>query len=339
MKIREKKRTVLPKVKFVVHEDCSRVTRGAQKKRVRWRNPNVGTSSHMRHSFALAWPIVTPRSHMPFEPSPPNRDEKMAMEWEKGQRKALLQRKGVFPYDFAKRGHEQLEATQHLPEREDFFNVLTQKHVSEEDYAHAKVVFDTFGCRNMLDYSSVYVQSDVFLLAEVVETTRRMVWENFGLDMLGYFSLPMLSKQVMLKSTGVKMEQIADPEMIFTLRRGIRGGLSFINRRMAELEKEEDDESSSSMYGDEEPRTKLVQYREISSRHAPLEADPHAEKQDMSILYCDANNLYGKAMSMVMPQSGFRWLDQEEIDALDLNEDITEDDGPGYIFEVDLGEQ
>lgn len=41
-------------------------------------------------------------------------------------------------------------------------------------------------------------------------------------------------------------------------------------------------------------------------------------------MYLDANNLYGCAMSQYLPTEGFKWLTDEKIDKLDL-ENIPED--------------
>ena len=54
------------------------------------------------------------------------------------------------------------------------------------------------------------------------------------------------------------------------------------------------------------------------------------------LLYLDCTNLYGTAMRQPLPYSGFRWLEREEIDALNLSTVGAEDD-IGYILDVDLG--
>lgn len=54
------------------------------------------------------------------------------------------------------------------------------------------------------------------------------------------------------------------------------------------------------------------------------------------LIYLDANNLYGWAMSQHLPTSNFKWLTLEEIKSLEVNS-IAEDNGQGYILEVDLG--
>ena len=41
----------------------------------------------------------------------------------------------------------------------------------------------------------------------------------------------------------------------------------------------------------------------------------------ISIMYLNANNLYGAVMVEALPLSGFEWLGKEEIDALDITTD------------------
>ena len=53
------------------------------------------------------------------------------------------------------------------------------------------------------------------------------------------------------------------------------------------------------------------------------------------IIYLDANNLYGWAMSQYLPYSGFKWLNQKDIDRFDPNS-IAENSPIGYILEAGL---
>ena len=53
------------------------------------------------------------------------------------------------------------------------------------------------------------------------------------------------------------------------------------------------------------------------------------------IMYLDANNLYGWAMSQYLPTSGFRWLTEREINKIDLAK-YKKDSKKGVILEVDL---
>ena len=61
----------------------------------------------------------------------------------------------------------------------------------------------------------------------------------------------------------------------------------------------------------------------------------NVNKPSKFIMYLDANNLYGWAMSQYLPYGGFKWLNQKEIDKFDVNP-IDCNSIDGYILEVDL---
>ena len=53
------------------------------------------------------------------------------------------------------------------------------------------------------------------------------------------------------------------------------------------------------------------------------------------IMYLDANNLYGWAMSQYLPTGGFKWLTEKQIENTDLAK-YNDDSKKGLILEVDL---
>ena len=61
--------------------------------------------------------------------------------------------------------------------------------------------------------------------------------------------------------------------------------------------------------------------------------DYNQEKECSYIMYLDANNLYGWAMSQSLPFSNFKWLEDTESINLD---NYTDDSKKGIILEVDL---
>lgn len=211
------------------------------------------------------------------------------------ERRELLTRKGVYPYSFAT-SVNRLVRTKQLPDREQFYNDLDEEECGHDDYAHARRVFDEFGCGNMLDYTLLYLRTDVYLLAEAMTNLRTMIFDEFRLDICNYLSLPMLTKDLMLKMTGVEIELVSQPEMSNLLQHNIRGGVSYINSRL------------------------------VTSRSG------------FSLLYLDANNLYGKAMTFPLPLRDFRWMKKEELEEVkkDWREMLHDRDGDGYIFEVTL---
>ena len=90
-----------------------------------------------------------------------------------------------------------------LPPKTEFYSKLTDEHISEKDYEHAKNVWVAFGCRNMDDYHDLYLRTDVLLLADVFETFRKTCLREYGLDAAHYTTqaldlagMPCLRRQV-----------------------------------------------------------------------------------------------------------------------------------------------
>ncbi len=218
------------------------------------------------------------------------------------KKKELLLRKGVYPYSSATSIKKLKEMTS-LPPIEAFYNDLNEEACSQEDYRHAQLVWKTFNCQNMLEYTALYVRTDTYLLAEVVLKFRDTIFATFGLDMCQYLSLPHLAKDIMLKETNVEIELLCDQEMSDLLQKNIRGGLSFVNVRHAKR-----------VEGGEE----------------------EYDDQRRTLLYIDANNLYGASMRHPLPLHDYRWMTEREIENFDVDKQVTLEDGSGYILEVDL---
>ena len=83
----------------------------------------------------------------------------------------LLKRKGVFPYEYMT-DFLKLSATS-LPPKDAFYSQLTDSYITDEDYEHAKKVWNTFDCKTMKDYHDLYLKTDVLLLADVMTEFRK----------------------------------------------------------------------------------------------------------------------------------------------------------------------
>ena len=79
-----------------------------------------------------------------------------------------MAQKGVYPYDYMDSFHKFNEK---LPSKE-FYSILNNEHISDEDYEHAKDVWNTFSINNMGKYHDLYLKSDILLLADVFENFR-----------------------------------------------------------------------------------------------------------------------------------------------------------------------
>ena len=81
----------------------------------------------------------------------------------------------------------------------------------------------------------------------------------------------------MLKMTKVELEKISDADMHLFIEKGMRGGISYINKI----------------------------YSKANNKYCP---DYDKNKTENYISYLDMNNLYGDAMSEYLPYGGFKWL-------------------------------
>ena len=86
-----------------------------------------------------------------------------------------------------------------------------------------------------------------------------------------------------LQCSNVQLELLTDPDMYLFFERGVRGGVSMITKR----------------------------YAKANNKY--MGSDYDLTKPSIYLPYLDANNLYGWAMSQLLPVSGFRWLTEEEI--------------------------
>ena len=134
----------------------------------------------------------------------------------------LMKQKGIYPYDYMD-SFDRFNETQ-LPEKQDFYSILNNDHISDEQYKHAQNVWDTFNLKTMGDYHDLYLKSDILLLADVFENFRKTCLQYYKLDPCHYFSSPGLSWDAMLKMTDIKLELMVDIDMSNSLKKACVGG-------------------------------------------------------------------------------------------------------------------
>ena len=136
----------------------------------------------------------------------------------------LMKQKGVYPYDYMDT-FDKFNKTE-LPTKEEFFSILSNEHITDEDYQHAQNVWKTFKLKNMGEYHNLYRKSDILLLADVFENFRKTCLQYYKLDPCHYFTSPGLSWDAMLKMTNIKLELMTDVDMFQFIEKGMRGGIS-----------------------------------------------------------------------------------------------------------------
>ena len=216
----------------------------------------------------------------------------------------LIKQKGFYPYEYID-SIEKFNDTK-PPPREAFYSKLSGRGISEKNYKHVWNVWNTFKMKTFKDYHELYNETDVLLLADVFENFRDLCLKIYGLDPVYYFTAPGLAWDACLKMTDIDLELLSDPDMLLMFEKGIRGGISMISNRYGEA----NNKYMSKGFN----RNKLKKY----------------------LMYLDANNLYGCAMSMKLPTHGFKWLTSGEMEKLFNNRVVQIWEKTPCILEVDL---
>ena len=232
----------------------------------------------------------------------PKDDLKYTSQVFKGKKLNLMLQKGVYPYDFMD-SFEKFDQTE-LPTKDQFYSILNDQHITDDEYDHAKKVWKAFKIKTMGQYHDLYLGSDVLLLADVFESFRKTCLEYYKLDPCHYFTSPGLSWDSMLKMTDIKLELMTDIDMFQFIEKGMRGGISYISNRFGKANNK---------------------YMKEYNEKAPSKY----------LMYLDANNLYGWAMSQYLPTGNFKWMTKKKISKLDLAK-YKENSKKGLIQEVDL---
>ena len=214
----------------------------------------------------------------------------------------LMSQKGVYPYDYMDSFEKFNE--KELLTKDQFHSIPNDQHITDDEYNHAKEVWNTFMIRTLGDDHDLYLVSDVILLTDVFENFRKTCMQYYKLDPCLYFTSPGLSWDAMLKMTNIKLELMTDIDMFQFIEKGMHGGVSYIANR----------------YGNANNK-----YMKEYDEKAPSKY----------IMYLDANNLYGWAMSQYLPTGNFKLMTDKEISKMNLGK-YELDSKEGLILEVDL---
>ena len=215
----------------------------------------------------------------------------------------LLKQKGFFPYDYMD-NIEKLKDTK-PPPQEAFYSKLTGKGINNYNYNHVLNVWKTFKMKTFKEYLELYNITDVLLLADVFENFRDICLKNYGLDPVYYYTAPGLAWDACLKMTGINLELLSDVDKLLMIEKGIRGGISIISNR----------------------------YGKANNKYMK---DFNIKKPSKYLMYLDANNLYGWAMSQKLPVHSFKWMSNKEIENIFNNQIVQVWKKTPCILEVDL---
>ncbi len=216
----------------------------------------------------------------------------------------LIMKKGVFPYSWFD-DKNKLNNTE-LPEKKYFYDDLIEENISDDKYNHALNVWKSLNIKTFKEYHDIYMMTDTLLLADIFNEFIEVCLNNYKVDPAYYLSSPGMSLDAYLKFSNVEIELINEDNsnMFLFFEKQIRGGVSTIFKRH-------------------------------SKANNKYMKDYNPKEPSKYIIYLDANNLYGWAMSQKLPLKDFKNINLNEwnesrIKEYDFNRDI------GITFDVDL---
>ena len=182
------------------------------------------------------------------------------------------------------------------------FKLLLRKvfiHMNTWIVGDAHEVWNTF--KNLGEYHDLYVQLDTALLADVLESFRDKCLEIHKLDPAYFLTAPGLAWWACLKKTDIKLELLTDNNMLMTFEKGIRGGMCQASHR----------------------------YVKANDKYMK---NYDKNKESSFLMYVDANNLYGWAMSKKLPVDNFKWIDNLSMFTEDFIKRYNEESDIGYLL-------
>ena len=215
----------------------------------------------------------------------------------------LIKQKGFYPYEYMDKVERFKENKP--PPLKAFYSKLSGRGITIENYKHVWNVWNTFNMKTLKEYHELYNITDVLLLADVFENFRNLCLKIYKLDPVYYFTAPGLAWDACLKMTNIQLELLSDVNMLLMFEKGIRGGISIISNR----------------------------YGKANNKYMK---DYDKNKDSKYLMYLDANNLYGCAMTEKLPTHGFKWLTSGEMENLFNNQIVQVWEKTPCILEVDL---
>ena len=195
--------------------------------------------------------------------------------------------------------------------KEDYWSTLTQSYPSDDDIKRTQELFDENKIKNGRELTMLYLKMDVLQLTDVFANFVESSTREYKIIPLYSYSLPGYTWKAGLKLTNIKLDFIKDTAKL-------PSGKEIL----------------------------LLLENNIRGGISSVMGDRHVQSdENKQILYIDANNLYGWAMSQYLPTGEFEILPLNPCNYTDnynleqLVEDllqIPDDNEYGFFIECDL---
>ena len=223
----------------------------------------------------------------------------------------LLRGKLAYPYNLAQ-SIEDFEKIDRFPSREDFYDTLTEKEISEEDYLFAKEIYEVSNCRNLKDFHDIYLMLDTTYLADTWRDFSEKIHADFGVYASNYTTGPSLFYSLAMRKSQTRIKLLDDLSIYEKFIHGVKGGLTVVNKRYA--------------------AANCVEMKEKFDLTKP----------SSSLLFGDFNALYGGTLRCPMPYGNMKYLDDSSVmkyntnPKLFLDLDTSDSATKGYFITLDF---
>ena len=134
----------------------------------------------------------------------------------------IMKKKICFPYEWL---DEKNLYNEKLPSIKDFYSKIKLDTVTKEEYDQTLEIYEKLKCKNIKEFLDIYLKLDICLLTDCLEAFRMEIWNEFEIDMTKYITSCSLSKELLLKYTGVKIELFRHINMYDFVNNSTVGGV------------------------------------------------------------------------------------------------------------------
>ena len=224
-------------------------------------------------------------------------------------------KKSPFPYEACSTDEYMTRKRDKLPPKEDYYSLLKQSGVNDEDYNYANEIYTRYGMESVEEFNEFYNVMDAIITSVFLGESSNRLYNETGIEIRNCSSMSQFSGIAMLLKSKETPQLPNSLSMYEMVTRGIRAGLSAIGKRYA---------VNSAALGKES----FELLCRIPGSNPP-------RYYVFSILKVDENNQYGGAQDDQMPFIGFIERDDPTVEMvlyLISKMNSAEEAGTGYGF-------
>ena len=143
----------------------------------------------------------------------------------------LLKTKIAFPFEWL---NEENLLNEKLPSIEKFYSKIKLDTITREEYLQTLEIYEKLKCKNIKEFIDIYLRLDICLLTDYLEALRIEIWNEFEIDMTKYITSCSLSKELLFKYTGIKIELFRDINMYDFVNSSIMGGVCIASQNICD---------------------------------------------------------------------------------------------------------